>query len=95
MTRKRHWDEEVLRLLREIEVNLHGGMDVVSACRKAGVSDKTYYVWRKKFGGMGRSQLAEKKALEKENARLKRIVADLELDKLILKETVDYLKPKV
>jgi len=95
MARKRHSDEEVLRLLREIEVNLHGGMDVVSACRKAGVSDKTYYVWRKKFGGMGRSQLAEKKALEKENARLKRIVADLELDKLILKETLDYLKPKV
>ena len=87
--------KEVLRLLREIEVNLHGGMDVVSACRKAGVSDKTYYVWRKKFGGMGRSQLAEKKALEKENARLKRIVADLELDKLILKETIAYLKPKV
>ena len=95
MARKRHSDEEVLRLLREIEVNLHGGMDVVSACRKAGVSDKTYYVWRKKFGGMGRSQLAEKKALEKENARLKRIVADLELDKLILKETIAYLKPKV
>ena len=95
MARKRHSDEEVLRLLREIEVNLHGGMDVVSACRKAGVSDKTYYVWRKKFGGMGRSQLAEKKALEKENARLKQIVADLELDKLILKETLDYLKPKV
>ena len=67
----------------------------MSACRKAGVSDKTYYVWRKKFGGMGKSQLAEKKALEKENARLKRIVADLELDKLILKETIDYLKPKV
>ena len=76
-------------------MNLHGGMDVVSACRKAGVSDKTYYVWRKKFGGMGRSQLAEKKALEKENTRLKRIVAELELDKLILKETLDYLKPKV
>ena len=95
MARKRHSDEEVLRLLREIEVNLHSGMDVISACRKAGVSDKTYYVWRKKFGGMGRSQLAEKKALEKENARLKRIVADLELDKLILKETLDYLKPKV
>ena len=49
---------------------------------------------RKKFGGVGRTQLAEKRALEKENARLKRIVADLELDKLILKETLDYLKPK-
>ena len=66
----------------------------MSACRKAGVSDATYYNWRKKFGGVSKSQLAEKKALEKENARLKRIVADLELDKLILKETLDYLKPK-
>lgn len=54
MVRKRHSDEEVLRLLREIEVNLHGGMDAVSACRKTGVSDKAYYVWRKNFGGMGR-----------------------------------------
>ena len=95
MARKRHSDEDILRFLREIEVNLHDGMGVVSACRKAGVSDKTYYVWRKKFGGMGKSGLAEKKALEKENSRLKRIVADLELDKLILKETIDYLKPKV
>ena len=95
MARKRHSDEDILRFLREIEVNLHDGMGVVSACRKAGVSDKTYYVWRKKVGGMGKPGLAEKKALEKENSRLKRIVADLELDKLILKETIDYLKPKV
>ena len=56
--------------------------------------DATYYNWRKKFGGMGRSQLAELKALEKENSRLKKIVADLELDKLILKESLDFLKPK-
>lgn len=94
MARKRHSDEDVLRLLREIELSLSDGLDVVSACRKAGVSDATYYNWRKKFGGVSKSQLAEKKALEKENARLKRIVADLELDKLILKETLDYLKPK-
>lgn len=94
MARKRYSDEDVLRLLREIELSLAEGQDVVSACRKAGVSDATYYNWRKKFGGVSKSQLAEKKALEKENARLKRIVADLELDKLILKETLDYLKPK-
>ena len=94
MARKRYSDEDVLRLLRQIEVSLADGLDVASACRKAGVSDATYYTWRKKFGGVGRTQLAEKKALEKENARLKRIVADLELDKLILKETLDYLKPK-
>ena len=95
MARKRYSDEDILKLLREIEVHIHGGMDVVSACSKASVSDKTYYAWRKKFGGMGRSQLSEMKSLQKENDRLKKIVAELELDKLILKESLDFLKPKV
>jgi len=94
MARKRYSDEDILRLLREIEVHLSSGMDVVSACRMVGISDATYYTWRKKFGGVGRSQLAEMKALQKENSRLKKIVADLELDKLILKESLDFLKPK-
>lgn len=94
MARKRHTDEDVLRLLREIELHLAGGADVAAACRAAGVSDASYYTWRKKFGGMGRSQLSELKALEKENQRLKKIVADLELDKLILKESLNFLKPK-
>ena len=60
----------------------------------AGISDATYYTWRKKFGGMGRPQLAEMRDLQKENDRLKKIVADLQLDKLILKESLDHLKPK-
>ena len=94
MARKRYSDEDCLRLLREIELQLSSGSDVPSACRSAGISDATYYTWRKKFGGMGRSQLAELKALEKENSRLKKIVADLELDKLVLKESLDFLKPK-
>ncbi len=94
MARKRHTDEDALRLLREIEVHLASGLDVAEACRKAGISDATYYTWRKKFGGMGRSQLSQMRALEKENQRLKRIVAELELDKLILKESLDFLKPK-
>ncbi len=94
MARKRYSDEDILRLLREIELHLASGQDVSTACRTAGVSDATYYNWRKKFGGMGRSQLSELKSLEKENQRLKKIVADLELDKLILKESLDYLKPK-
>jgi hypothetical protein len=84
-----------LKLLREIEVHLYDGLDVISACRKAEISDKTYYGWRKKFGGMGRSQLSEMKSLQKENDRLKKIVAELELDKLILKDSLDFLKPKV
>lgn len=92
MVRKRFNDEDILGLLRQIELDLSGGSDIKSACRRAGVSDATYYNWRKKFGGMGKSQLSEMKALEKENVRLKKIVAELELDKLILKESVDFLK---
>ncbi len=94
MARKRYSDEDILKLLREIELNLAAGNDVASSCRSVGISDATYYNWRKRFGGMGRSQLSELKALEKENGRLKKIVAELELDKLILKESLDFLKPK-
>ena len=94
MARKRSSDEDALKILREIDVHLHDGLDVVSSCRKAGTSDKTYYYWRKKFGGMGCSQLSEMRALKKENECLKNIVAELQLDKLILKESLDYLKPK-
>lgn len=94
MARKRPSDEDVLRLLREIELSLASGSDVASACRSAGVSDATYYKWRKRFGGMGKSQFAELKALQKDNERLKKIVATLELDKLILKESLDFLKSK-
>ena len=94
MARKRHSDEDVLKLLREIELKLTAGGDVASACRSVGISDATYYNWRKRFGGMGRSQLSELKSLEKENARLKKIVAELELDKLILKESLNHLKPR-
>ena len=67
MARKRYNEEDILRLLRETDVHLHGGMDVVSACRTAGISDKTYYGWRKRYGGMGRTKLTEFKALEKES----------------------------
>jgi putative transposase len=83
-----------LRLLRESEVHLAGGSDVGTACRAAGISDATYDRWRKTFGGMGRPQLVELKTLQRENQRLKKIVADLELDKLILKGTLDFLKPR-
>ena len=94
MARKRHSDEDLLKLLREIELKLTAGDDVASACRSVGISDATYYNWRKRFGGMGRSQLSELKSLEKENLRLKKIVAELELDKLILKESLNTLKPR-
>ena len=94
MARKRFSDEDALKLLREIDVHIHDGLDVLSSCRKAGISDKTYYYWRKKFGGMGRPQLSEMRSLQKENERLKKILAELQLDKLILKESLDHLKPK-
>ena len=94
MARKRYSDEECLRILRQVEVELAAGADVATSCRSAGISDATFYTWRKQFGGMGRSQLTELKALEKENQRLKKIVSDLELDKLILKESLDFLKPR-
>lgn len=94
MARKRYCDEDILKLLREIELRLASGSDVPTACRTAGISDATYYNWRKRFGGMAKSHLSELKSLEKENHRLKKIVAELELDKLILKESLDFLKPK-
>lgn len=95
MARKGYSDEDILNTLRQIELSLASGSDVTTACRSAGVSNGAYYGWRKRFGGMSKSQLSELKGLEKENQRLKRIVAELELDKLILKETLDVLKPKV
>ena len=91
---QRYSDEDILKLLREIELKLADGDDVRRACRSVGVSDATYYNWRRRFGGMGRSQLSELRGLEKENDRLKKIVAELELDKLILKESLNHLKPK-
>ncbi|MBM3588723.1 MAG: transposase [Alphaproteobacteria bacterium] len=94
MARKRYSDEDCLKILRQVELDLAGGADVAKA-RTAGISDATYYIWRKKFGGMAKGQLAELKALGKENQRLKKIVAALELDKLILKESLDFLKPKI
>ena len=71
MARKRFSEEDILNLLRQIELSLDSGADVATACRSAGVSDATYYNWRKKYGGMGKSQLREMKELEKQNTQLK------------------------
>ena len=94
MAWKRYSGEDQKKLSREIDVHLHDGLDVMSASRKAGISEKSYYYWRKKFGGLSRSQVSEMKSLKKENERLKRIVADLQLDKLLLKDSLDHLKPR-
>ena len=61
---------------------------------QAGISNQNYYYWRKKFSGHSRSQVSEKKTRKKENERLERVIADLQLDKLILKESLDHLKPR-
>jgi putative transposase len=74
MARKRFSDEDILNLLRQIELSLASGSDVATACQSAGVSDATYYNWRKRYGGMGKSHLSELKGLEKENAQLKKIL---------------------
>ena len=94
MTRKRFSVEDILNVLRQVKLDLAGGSTAEEAIRTAGISEATYYKWRKMYGGVGKSKLHEFKEMEKENARLKRTVANLELDKLILKESLDYLKPK-
>lgn len=66
MARKLYKDVDILRLLKEIEIHINSGLDVISACRKSGINDKTYYNWHRRFGGMSKSQLSELKALAKE-----------------------------
>ena len=83
---KRYKAEEIVMKLREIELFINQGMDVVQACRQAGISDQSYYRWRKEYGGMKIDQAKKYKELEQENARLKRLVVDLSLDNAMLKE---------
>ena len=78
--------EQIIKKLREAEVLLSKGEKVEQVIRKLGVSDVTYYRWRKEYGGLQVDQARRMKELEKENARLKKLVADLSLDNAILKE---------
>ena len=81
-----HKAEDIIRKLRQSDVLLSQGKTVAEICREIGVSDATYYKWRKDYGGMGVEQAKRLRELERENDRLKRAVAELTLDKLILKE---------
>jgi len=83
---KRFKAEEIVMKLREIELSMNKGMDVAQACRQAGVSDQSYYRWRKEYGGMKINQAKKYKELERENTQLKKLVADLSLDNAMLKE---------
>ena len=86
MGSKRPKPEEIVSKLRQVEVLQGQGMSIADAVRQIGVTQQTYYRWRKLYGGMGREQLKRLKQLEKENQRLRRAVSDLTLDKLILTE---------
>ena len=86
MGRKTFTAEQIIFKLREVEVLVNQGASISEACRKIAVTEQTYYRWRKEYGGMGTEQLKRLKELEKENACLKRVVADLSLEKAILAE---------
>jgi putative transposase len=86
MARRTYRPEQIINKLREAEVLLSQGVTVGKAARRIGVTEQTYYRWRREYGGMRTEQVKRLKELEKENTRLKRLVADLSLDNDILKE---------
>ena len=86
MPKKRHKPEEIVAKLRQVDVLVWQGQSVADAIRSIGVTEVSYYRWRREFGGLKTDQVKRMKELEAENARLRRAVADLTLDKLILKE---------
>jgi len=86
MGRKRYTPEQIIRKLREAEVLLGKGTTIPQAARKIGITEQTYYRWRKEYGGLRTDQAKRLKELEKENLRLRRAVSDLTLEKLILRE---------
>ena len=89
MRRKRHSPEQVVHNLREAEAGLSAGKSVEEVCKGLGVSPQTYFRWKREYGGAKADRVKRLKEPQKENARLKAIVADLELDKRILKETLE------
>jgi putative transposase len=86
MSRKRYTPEQIIGMLREAEVLLSQGRTTGEVCRQLGVSEQSYYRWRREYGGLKVDQAKRLKELEKENARLRKAVSDLTLDKLILQE---------
>ena len=86
---KKHSPEQVVNLLRQIEVAVANGKTTSLACKEAGITDQTYYRWRKEYSGLQVDQARRLKELEQENAKLKRIVANLSLEKLVLKDIAE------
>ena len=87
--RKRHTAGQIIGKLREAEAMMASGTDIAGVCQRLEVSEATFHRWRRQYGGMKAEEMKRLKELERENARLKKIVADLELDKAILKEVVE------
>lgn len=86
MARKKYTAEQIITKLREAEIELAKGQTTSQVCKKLGIAEQTYYRWRKEYGGLRVDQAKRLKQLEQENARLKKLVADLSLDNSILKE---------
>ena len=86
MTKKRHTPEQIVTLLRQVEVAVANGKGTPQACKEAAITEQTYYRWRKEYGGLKLAQAKRLKELEKENSRLKHVVAELSLEKQILRE---------
>jgi transposase-like protein len=89
MPKKRFSAEQIVALLRQIEVATAQGKSISIACREAGISDQSYFRWRKEYGGLELDQARRMKDLEKENTRLKRLVADLSIEKQVLKDIAE------
>ena len=88
MARESYKPEQIILKLREVEIEQGKGVDILTACRNVGIGDTTYYRWKKEYGGMKIDQAKKYKELERENAQLKKLVANLSLDNSILKEAL-------
>jgi putative transposase len=92
MKRTRHSPQQVVRKLQEAQAALSAGRDLAAVCQMLGISEQTYYRWKSKYGGMKAEEARRLALLEEENSRLKKLVADLSLDKAILTEALDIAK---
>ena len=86
MARKKHTPEQIVAILRQIEVAIGNNKPTPQACREAGINEQSYYRWRKEYGGLKLEQARRLKGLEKENSRLRRLVTELSLEKQVLKD---------
>ncbi len=89
MAKKGYTPEQIINKLREAEIHINQGISIAEASRKIGITQQTYYRWRREYGGLRIEQARKFKNLEKENARLKKLVVDLSLDNAILKEAAE------